>query len=29
MEYEDILKNDSAIIDEELMNLATKSPIEA
>jgi hypothetical protein len=29
MEYEDILKDDSAIIDEELMNLATKSPIEA
>ena len=29
MEYEDILKDDSTIIDEELMNLATKDPIKA
>jgi len=28
-EYEDILKDDSVIIDEELMNLATKDPIKA
>jgi hypothetical protein len=27
--YEDILKDDSVIIDEELMNLATKDPIKA